>query len=973
MMVRTSSQLLSAQRSRVPRSALAILATVSVHIAVLAIFSHAQKLPVWSDILQLVSIVTATLVCLLTARRSRGIARPFWLLIGAASGTWALGKCLIIYDFDYLGLATVRIAPLLFFFLAAAPIFVTVFLSRADFQDSLNWEWVLDASQILGLILVFYLFLVYVPLLYYGDAIVSPLEDRLLLGRNVLLSGALLVRALFSRFGSIRKLYLPVALSVAVFAVATWFGNRAQELSDAPWTAWWDLAWSVPFCAMAWHAAFWNEPGEPISDGQERPGISRIIFAYLPSLSLPLLLLLKYRSVLREQIFLGLFGLIYSILLFNARLLLTQRRQRLTAEALQASEYQYRSLFERNMAGVFRSTAEGRLLDCNPAMATMTGYTREELLLNPLGDLYFGGTAERDRLVQLLFSNSPATPSEFCFRRKDGSPMWVLVNANLELGPDGKGVIEGTAIDITERKLTSLAIEDWKNRYEAAIQASRLIIFESDSDLRKVRLGGCVRDILGCDAEELSGDAAAWVALIHPEDSPYYFEKLHTAAASPQTVEFDFRARRKDNTYRILEQQSRAAFNDDGQVLRIVGFISDITDRRALEMQLRQAQKMEAIGRLAGGVAHDFNNLLTIISGYSSILLETSGSSGTGRHELEQIRGATDRAAALTKQLLAFSRQTVMQPRHVNLNEIIRSLEKMLRRLLGEDVEMLTRLDSSLGTVRVDPSQIEQVLMNLVVNARDAMPIGGKLTIHTANIQLDDNYAAKHQYVRPGSYILLAVSDSGTGIPAEIQTRIFEPFFTTKEPGKGTGLGLPMVYGVVKQSGGSIELYSEVNSGTTVKIYLPRVEGATDSVPIQKEEKPAARGTEKILLVEDDDGLRGMAAEILRSQGYSVYTVAHIVDFESSVEKLPPCDLLVTDVVMPKMRGPELAGRVGQLWPGIKVLYMSGHTTDAIVHQGVLDEGLFFLQKPFTRAALVAKVREVLDASPAPTTIPKRK
>ena len=965
MIVQPSSQSAPAASPRLPRSAFAILAALLVHISVLIGLGHSGKLPLWSDFLELASILIATAVCFLTGRRSRGIARPFWFLVSSGLGTWALGKCLIIYDFDYRGVSTVRIAPLLLFFLAFAPLFVTVFLSRDDFQESLNWEWVLDASQILGLILVLYLFLVYVPLLYYGDAAVVPLEDRLLLWRNIVLSAALAARALFSSSRTVRKLYWPVAASVAVFAVSTWFGNRAQEASDAPSTSWWHLAWSMPFCVIALHAAFWDEPVESASVEPRRPGISRVIFAYLPSLLLPLLLLAKYRTVLPEQIFLGLFGLIFSIVLFNVRLLLTQRRQRLTAEALQASEHQYRSLFERNMAGVFRSTAEGRLLDCNPAMATMTGYPREELLKNPLGNLYAGGNEERSRVMRRLFTESYPSPQEFCLRRKDGSPLWVVLNVSLEKQSDGTNVIEGTAIDVTESKLNSLAIEDWKNRYDAAIQASRQIIYESDPDSKTVTLGGCVREILGYSASELSGDAGAWLALIHPEDTAHYFERLRTAVTTRQTVEFDFRARRNDNTYRILEEQSRAVLDDAGQVLRIVGFISDITDRRALETQLRHAQKMEAIGRLAGGVAHDFNNLLTIISGYSSILLENTGASGPFRNELEQIRTATDRAAALTRQLLAFSRQTVLQPRQVKLNEIVSNLEKMLKRFIGEDIELLTALDGDLGIVRVDPGQIEQVLMNLIVNARDAMPQGGKLTIQTENVYLDDNYTRKRQYVRPGPYVLLAISDSGTGIPAEIQARIFEPFFTTKEPGKGTGLGLPMVYGVVKQSGGSIELYSEVNCGTTVKIYLPRVTGAADAVPASKKQALAARGTEKILLVEDDAALRGMASDILQSHGYTLYPVAHIADLESVVHKLPPCDLLLTDIVMPKMRGPELAVRVEQRWPGIKVLYMSGYTTDAIVHQGVLDEGLFFLQKPFTPAELVAKVREVLDASPA--------
>ncbi|HVN18746.1 MAG TPA: PAS domain S-box protein [Dongiaceae bacterium] len=963
MSIQDTTQAPPARHSRLPFSSFAIAALLLAHIAVLAAFSQSPSLPAWSDFFQLAASLLTTLICILAGRRSPGIARPFWLLNAAALGTWSLGKCLVIYDFDYLGLTNVRIAPLLLFFLAAAPMFVTVFLSRDDFHDSLNWEWVLDASQILVLILVLYLFLVYVPLLYYGDRVIEPLEDLLLLFRNIVLSASLLLRAFLSRSRLIRRLYLPLGVIMAAFAASTWFGNRAQELSPAPVTSWWDLAWSIPFCAIAWHAASWQDRDEPPTGNKEAVAFSGVFFAYVPSLLLPVLLLWNYRHILREQIFLGLFGLIFSMLLFNARLLLTHRRQRLTAEALHASEHQYRSLFERNMAGVFRSTVDGKLLDCNPALAAMTGYTREELLQNPTGILFFGGNEERRRVIHSL-AGSPAAPFEYCVRRKDGSPLWLLINASFERKPSGTTIIEGTAIDITERQLNNILIEDWKNRYDAAIQASRQIIYESDPDSKYVTLGGCVREILGYSAQELSGPSQAWLALIHPEDRSHYFERLRAAAATKQAVEFDFRARSADNSYRILQEQCRAVFNDKGQVLRIVGFISDITDRRALESQLRQAQKMEAIGRLAGGVAHDFNNLLTVINGYSSILLDQAAPAGQFRNELEQIRAAADRAASLTRQLLAFSRQTVLQPRHLNLNEVVRGVDKMLRRLIGEDIEVMTVLASDLGIVRVDPGQIEQVLMNLVVNARDAMPNGGRLTIQTENVNLDENYTLKHDYVKPGSYVLFAVSDSGTGIPEEIQSRVFEPFFTTKEPGKGTGLGLPMVYGIVKQSGGSVELYSELSCGTTVKIYLPRVEAAVEQVSRVNKEAPAAHGTEKILLVEDDAVLRGLASDILHSHGYTVYPVAQLSDLDSLLAKLPSCDLLLTDVVMPKMRGPELAGRVAQRWPAIRVLYMSGYTTNAIVHHGVLDSGVFFLQKPFTPAALIAKVREVLDAKP---------
>jgi two-component system, cell cycle sensor histidine kinase and response regulator CckA len=951
---------------RVPPLAVAAVLLVVVHIAVLATRGHSPLVASWSDIVKLASALFTAVACFLTSRRSRGIARPFWYLAGTAFASWFLAGCYHLYEFYYLGRVSISIAPLLLFFLSAAPLFVAVFLSDDDLRDTVNWEWILDAVQILGLILIIYLFVIYIPMLTEGAHAVSALGDRLLLWRNILLAAGLLARAIFATSGSVRRLYLPMALIMGVYTTSTWFGNRAQSLSNAPETAWYDLAWSIPFCLVALAAIFWQEPPERESAKLRIPGMARVILVYLPSLVLPLMLLLGYRRVMLEQIFLGLFGLIFSIILFNARLVLTQRRQRLTMEALHATEHQYHSLFERNMAGVFRSTLGGKLLGCNPAFAGMFGYTREELLRTPMHELYFGGNEERSRWIAQLRRDVPQ-PREFCFRRKDGSPLWVVLNANLEKQFDGSELLEGTLVDITERKLTNIVIEDWKRRYDDAVLASGQIIYESDPESHRVTLGGCVQEILGYSAEELSGDARSWLSRIHPEDIAHYLERLRYAVATRETIEFEYRARRKDNSYRTLREQGRAVLGAAGRVIRVVGFISDITERRVLEDQLRQAQKMEAVGRLAGGVAHDFNNLLTIISGYSSLQFERTHPSDPVHHEAEQIKAAAERASALTRQLLAFSRQTVLQPRRVNLNDIVRNVDKMLRRLIGEDIEVLTALAPDLGTVKVDPGHVEQVLMNLVVNARDAMPNGGKLTIQTENMELGENYVRTHRYVKPGHYVLLAVRDSGTGMAPETKARLFEPFFTTKEPGKGTGLGLPMVYGIVKLSGGYIEPDSELNVGTTMKIYLPRVDAAVEegsAVGAPSRE----RGSERILLMEDDVLLRRLAADILASHGYAVQAVEKLEELEPLLQHTAECDLLLTDVVMPKINGPELAKRVALHWPRIKVLYMSGYTTNAIVHHGVLNEGLFFLQKPFTPAALAAKVREVLDAPSKPVT-----
>ncbi len=384
-------------------------------------------------------------------------------------------------------------------------------------------------------------------------------------------------------------------------------------------------------------------------------------------------------------------------------------------------------------------------------------------------------------------------------------------------------------------------------------------------------------------------------------------------------------------------------------------------ERGRAEEGLRQSQRMEAVGRLAGGVAHDFNNLLTAILGYGSLLASRFPPDAPGREEVDEILRASERAAALTRQLLAFSRRQVLEPVVLSVNELIANLEKMLGRLIGEDVNLVTRLHMGLGNVRADPGQLEQVIMNLVVNARDAMPNGGKLTIETANADLDESYAQGHVTVQPGHYVMVAVSDTGTGMDAETQARAFEPFFTTKEKGKGTGLGLSTVYGIVKQSGGNIWVYSEPGKGTTFKVYLPRVEETVAQGPTRSGDSLPAAATETVLLVEDDPSIRTLAKRVLEERGYRVLEADSGKDALERVHREKgPIHLLLTDLVMPDMGGTELASRLQDKHPTIRVLFMSGYTDDGVVRNGLLESGRAFLQKPFTPTMLVRKIRDVL-------------
>jgi PAS domain S-box-containing protein len=410
---------------------------------------------------------------------------------------------------------------------------------------------------------------------------------------------------------------------------------------------------------------------------------------------------------------------------------------------------------------------------------------------------------------------------------------------------------------------------------------------------------------------------------------------------------------------------TKGPFRDaSGEVVGLLGISRDITEHKALEEKLRRAQRMEAVGRIAGGVAHDFNNLLTVIMGYSQILAGKLTPGSELYDATTQIGSAVERAAGITRQLLAFSRKQVLSPRVIDLNAVILNLEPMLQRLIGEDIEVVSIRARDLGTVKADPGQVEQVLMNLAINACDAMPNGGRLTLETANVELDEAYAREHKPVEPGRYVMLAVSDTGLGMSSEVQAHLFEPFYTTKEAGKGTGLGLSTVYGIVKQSGGYIWVYSEPGHGATFKVYLPRVDQPAEKLGSDRKPDQVHRGTETLLLVEDDSQLRQLTSAILTHCGYKVLVAA------GADEALALCkvnhrniELLVTDVILPGMNGRQLAEQVERISPKVKVLYISGYTSNVIVQRGILDPGLWFLPKPFSLSALVVKVREVLDAS----------
>ena len=513
-----------------------------------------------------------------------------------------------------------------------------------------------------------------------------------------------------------------------------------------------------------------------------------------------------------------------------------------------------------------------------------------------------------------------------------------------------------------QRRQAEAALRASEERFRALVENSSDALLLIDAEGRVTYISPSSSRHLGWGSDEILGQSI--FDFLHPDDRDAMSVKLAEVLRSPgKPVTQDIRLQHADGSWRAIESIAVNRLSDPS-VEAIVVNARDITDRRKLEEQLRHAQKMEAVGQLAGGIAHDFNNLLTAILGYCNLMRDDMPAEDPLRADLDEIHTAGERAASLTRQLLAFSRRQMLQPQVVDMNSVVQQLEKLLRRLISENVELVTALARDLLSVRVDPASIEQILVNLTVNAREAMPRGGRLTIETANVDLDETFAIAHVPMKPARYVMLAVGDTGEGMDADTQARVFEPFFTTKEQGKGSGLGLATVYGMVKQSGGYIWVYSEPGHGTVFKVYFPPAEQrarTSDQDNAGRRSGDAMHGWETVLLVEDEDAVRALAREVLRRHGYVVLEARHGVDALRMAERHPDdIHLMITDLVMPHMGGRDLVERLAAVRPKMKVLFMSGYTDHALMHRD-LTPGTAFLQKPFTPEAFVRKVRSVLD------------
>lgn len=607
---------------------------------------------------------------------------------------------------------------------------------------------------------------------------------------------------------------------------------------------------------------------------------------------------------------------------------------------------------------------DGIIVHANTTFAEMTRCGIEEIIGRPVFDFVEASCRER---VREAMAAGREEPYEIEGLRADGTTLPVRIRSrNRSLG--GREVRVVAVEDLSERRSLETTVGESERRLiaerefaEGVFNTAPVPMLVIDLDGRIFRFNQAVQRMTGYRLGEVRGRHA--FDLFIPEEEREAVEHvLESLRAGEEVPAFEGVWRTRDGEERLVNWAFTTLKDADGETTHILACGIDLTEERRLEKQLRQSQKLEAIGRLAGGIAHDFNNLLMAISGNAELALARMEPDAPARERVEEITTATRKAASLTGQLLAFSRRQMVQPQVLDLNAVVEEMTSMLQRLIGEDIELHWIPDPDLGSVRIDQGQLEQIILNLAVNARDAMPRGGKLTFESSDIELDTAYVASHVGVTPGSYVLLSVTDTGTGIEKEVEQHLFEPFFSTKDG--GTGMGLATVYGIVKQNGGNVWVYSEVGSGTTFKVYLPRVAEVPEA---QEREEPSAHlptGTESILVVEDAAPVRELVRELLQDLGYTVVVAADGVEALRLIEDQPAgIDLLVSDVIMPEMSGRELADRLLEAHPSMQVLFMSGYSDNAIVHHGVIDADVHFLQKPFSQKMLARKVREVLDST----------
>lgn len=892
------------------------------------------------------------------ARRGSGLSRSFWLLVGFGWATWGIANMGWMFYEVVLGVEPPALSAVRFLFDIQGAFFaMALFLDDERDSTRLDLATILDFLQIVVIYLSIYIGLYYIPSLSLGHQAALLREQIVMLFENGGLIFLSLARAGIAGSGETRTLYRRFAIFMTVYCSVGQMTLYEQYLHESPSGSFLDIVWTSLLLGGAFLAASWKPASE---QGARRTAGSKssagMLFQNAMFALGPLIVVLLSSQLGSEWRPLRYALLGISILCYAARMALNQHLQAQNAELVRRQMQAMNS----SVDGMAIIDVNGNYVYVNSEYARMCSEkSAREMLGKPWREVVDTDDAARvERDIRDGLQRRGKWFGEMTVHGEGGRvlPVEMAITALSD------GGVVCVSRDLTERMRAEKAQAEAESKYQMIVEKVAAISYIAELGIegRWRYVSPQIESILGYTQEEWLIGSKNWVKFVHPDDLTTV-QEAEDACLTGHAFQAEYRLTRKDGRVIWVSDSAVVVQGSDGMPL-MEGIIVDITERKQFEGQLQQSRRMEAVGRLAGGIAHDFNNLLTIIKGYTELAVQRKDIPAPVRGDIEHIEDASERAAGLVRQLLAFSRKQVLQPKNLDLNGIVLGLEKLLRRLIGEDIEMKTMVSAGLGTIKADPAQVEQVLMNLVVNARDAMPNGGKIIVETSNVDLDKTYASEHVTVKPGSYVMLAVSDTGTGMSAETAAHIFEPFFTTKGGSKGTGLGLATVYGIVKQSGGYIWVYSEPGKGASFKVYFPRVDERAETDTRSNKEPSAKRGSETVLLVEDDDAVRELAEVILSSQGYKVISANGPKRAEEiAAAQGKEIDLVLTDVIMPSLSGRELVRKLMALNPKLRVLYMSGYTDNVIAQGGVLEEGLAFLQKPFTPRALAQKVREVLD------------
>jgi PAS domain S-box-containing protein len=942
------------------RKLLILAATmVGAHFAQALILGVSPAGTFLANLLEVSASVLAAVMCFGASRRGRGMARPFWALVGCGMAAWGVANLGWMYYELVLHTKPAADSAVRFFFSVHGIFFAMVLFIDQD-KDSARFEpeFLLDFVQIVIVFFFVFLGLYYVPSPQLQQQSTSARQLWMEFGEEIAIIALACIQIARARTPEIRNLYAGFALYFSIFTASSGLSAYLQSIKATSTGTLADLCWTLPFLWGAFWAARW-QPSEATQTAAPlgRKTFSGVVMANAFFVLAPLIVLVQVAQFPSDWRILRFSLLGVSILCFALRVGISGYREAKTAETVRRQALAMDSAAD----GISIIGESGEHVYVNAAFARMMGYENPESMLGVHWQKIYD---QRD--VQLIHEQVRKTleaegkwSGQISLRRHDGTAIPV----EMAITTLANGVTACIGHDITARKKAEQARVDAENKYRTLVEQVAAISYIAELGINGQwhYISPQVESITGYSQEEWLVNSGDWTRHI-PQEDHSVIEAAEAASLRGERFQAEYRIVRKDGAV-IWVSDTAVVVSGSYSHPVMEGIIVDITERKLLENQLQQSRRMEAVGRLAGGIAHDFNNLLTIIKGYAELAVQRAGIQPELRADVQQIESAAERASTLIRQLLAFSRRQVLQPKIIDLNAIVMGLDKLLGRLMGEHIEMVTRCGANVGHVKADPAQVEQVIMNLVVNARDAMPKGGRLTVETVNVDLDAAYARDHVTVKPGPYVMLAVSDSGIGMSPETVAHIFEPFYTTKESGQGTGLGLSTVYGIVKQSGGYIWVYSEPGRGTTFKVYLPRVAEQVEAKPDAVEIPAVGQGSETVLLVEDEEAVRELATKILSAKGYSVVAAKSAKEAEQLSEKYGGrIHLLLTDIIMPGTSGRELARRITARHPRTRVLYMSGYTDNVLAQGGVLEAGLSFLQKPFTPGALVQKVRDVLDS-----------